>query len=178
MLPPWLLWSLPFLFVLHDAEETLFLPAWLRRNRPFLLRRLPVRFRRLVRRLPDLSPRMFAAMAAEELLLLLLVTALALGRDLLQPWLSLYLAFGLHLLLHLGQWLVVGRYVPIVATSLGLLPFWLYGISVIWRSALFAPGEWVLCGLAGCAVAAANLSLLHAAARAVARRRGTPRRKS
>ena len=33
LLPGWLLWSLPAMFLLHDAEEVLFLPPWLRRNR-------------------------------------------------------------------------------------------------------------------------------------------------
>lgn len=35
-----LLWLLPVVFALHDAEETLFLPRWLRRNRDYLNRRL------------------------------------------------------------------------------------------------------------------------------------------
>ena len=36
LLPGWLLWSLPAMFLLHDAEEVLFLPPWLRRNREWL----------------------------------------------------------------------------------------------------------------------------------------------
>lgn len=39
LLPGWLLWSLPAMFLLHDAEEVLFLPPWLRRNRELLARR-------------------------------------------------------------------------------------------------------------------------------------------
>ena len=38
LLPGWLLWSLPAMFLLHDAEEVLFLPPWLRRNRELLAR--------------------------------------------------------------------------------------------------------------------------------------------
>ena len=37
LLPGWLLWSLPAMFLLHDAEEVLFLPPWLRRNREWLV---------------------------------------------------------------------------------------------------------------------------------------------
>ena len=46
LLPGWLLWSLPAMFLLHDAEEVLFLPPWLRRNRELLARRFPPAFRR------------------------------------------------------------------------------------------------------------------------------------
>ena len=54
MLPALLVWSLPLLFVIHDAEEVLFLPSWLRRNRELLARRVPSAMRRVVLALPDL----------------------------------------------------------------------------------------------------------------------------
>ena len=41
LLPGLLLWSLPAMFLLHDAEEVLLLPPWLRRNREWLARRFP-----------------------------------------------------------------------------------------------------------------------------------------
>lgn len=91
MLPALLVWSQPLLFVIHDAEEVLFLPSWLRRNRGLLVRRVPSAMRRVVLALPDLPQRVFAAMAGEELALLLLVSALASGADLIHPWLALYL---------------------------------------------------------------------------------------
>uniref|UniRef100_UPI00402698DE HXXEE domain-containing protein n=1 Tax=Alistipes onderdonkii TaxID=328813 RepID=UPI00402698DE len=47
LLPGWLLWSLPAMFLLHDAEEVLFLPPWLRRNRELLARRFPQLARRM-----------------------------------------------------------------------------------------------------------------------------------
>ena len=52
LLPGWLLWSLPAMFLLHDAEEVLFLPPWLRRNRELLARRFP----QLARRISTGSP--------------------------------------------------------------------------------------------------------------------------
>ncbi len=48
LLPGWLLWSLPAMFLLHDAEEVLFLPPWLRRNRELLARRFPQLARRML----------------------------------------------------------------------------------------------------------------------------------
>lgn len=49
LLPGLLLWSLPAMFLLHDAEEVLFLPPWLRRNREWLARRFPQLARRMFR---------------------------------------------------------------------------------------------------------------------------------
>ena len=46
LLPGLLLWSLPAMFLLHDAEEVLLLPPWLRRNREWLARRFPQLARR------------------------------------------------------------------------------------------------------------------------------------
>lgn len=148
MLPALLVWSLPLLFVIHDAEEELFLPSWLRRNRGLLVRCVPSAMRRVVLALPDLPRRVFAAMAGEELALLLLVSALASGADLIHPWLALYLAFGVHLLLHVGQCLVVRCWLPVVASSLFCLPFWFWGVAVVRDRILFSLDEWLFCGLA------------------------------
>ena len=160
-LPGLLLWLLPAVFVLHDAEETLCLPGWLRRNRGFLSRRFPALSRRLLPHFDTISPAMFAAMAAEELALLLAVALYAQITHDYYPWLALLLAFGVHLLVHLVQWAAIGRYLPLAATSLAGLVYCGWGLYVTINSRLFTLREFVLCGVAGCAVAAVNLLLLH-----------------
>lgn len=161
MLPGLLLWLLPAAFMLHDAEEAVFLPGWLRRNRDALARRFPRISRRLLPRLEHLTALRFAAMAAEELILLTAVTAYAVSTGNCYPWLALFLAFGIHLLLHLVQWIAVGRYVPVVATSLIGLVYCGWGIHVLKNSRLFTLREAVLCAVAGCVAAGVNLLLLH-----------------
>ena len=56
LLPGLLLWSLPAMFLLHDAEEVLFLPPWLRRNREWLARRFPQLARRMLLHFDGISP--------------------------------------------------------------------------------------------------------------------------
>ena len=56
LFPGWLLWSLPAMFLLHDAEEVLFLPPWLRRNRELLVRRFPQLARRMLLHFDGISP--------------------------------------------------------------------------------------------------------------------------
>ena len=140
LLPGWLLWSLPAMFLLHDAEEVLFLPPWLRRNRELLARRFPQLAHRMLPHFDGISPLRFAAMAAEELVLLVAVTACAALAGCYYPWLALFLAFGMHLLIHLGQWAVVGRYVPVITTSLP----WLGTVHHDKLPGLFAPGVRVM----------------------------------
>lgn len=161
LLPSLLLWLLPVAFVLHDAEEVLCLPAWLHRHRDFLLRRFPNLSRRLLPHFDAISPVKFAAMAAEELVLLLAVTLYAEFTCNYYPWLALFLAFGMHLLGHLGQWIVVGRYLPLVATSFAGLIYCGWGLYILINSRSFTLREFVFCGVAGCTVAAVNLWFLH-----------------
>lgn len=170
MLPDSLLWLFPAMFVLHEAEEVAFLPAWLHRRMPELARRFPRLAARLLCRLDGISRREFAAIAAEELLLLVGATACASFADCLYPWLALFLAFGLHLVGHLLQALFIRRYVPVIVTSLAGLIYCGWGLCVLIGSRTFSPGEYLLCGVAGIVVAGANLYLMHALAAAFRRR--------
>ena len=163
MLPGLLLWLLPVVFLLHDAEETLFLPGWLKRNRGWLSERFPRLSGRLFARVGGISPARFAAMAAEELVLLLAVTSCAFFSHAYLPWLALFLAFGVHLVVHIVQWIAVGRYIPVAATSLAASGYCGWGLRILINSRLFTLREFLLCGVAGCAAAVLNLWLLHAA---------------
>lgn len=169
------LWLLPAVFVLHDAEEALLLPRWLRRNREFLSRRFPRLGRRLSSRLDGLTSARFAAMAAEELALLVAVALNAWLTHDYYPWLALFLAFSVHLVLHLVQAVAAGRYLPLLATSLLGLVYCGWGLHTLINSRLFTLREFLLSGAAGCMAAAVNLYAVHrltafAAGRAARRR--------
>lgn len=167
-LPGLLLWLLPAAFLLHDAEEVFFLPAWLRRNRNLLVQRFPRCSDRLLPHLAGISRAVFTAMAVEELILLLSVTFYAAFSRVYYPWLALFLAFGMHLLVHIGQWIAVGRYIPVGGTSLAALIYCGWGLNFLINFRLFTLREFVLCGMAGFVAASVNLFLLHAAARVTA----------
>lgn len=160
-LPDLLLWLLPAAFVLHDAEELFFLPGWLHRNRDFLSRRFPVLSRRILPYFDTLTPVKFAVMAAEELMLLSAVVLYARFAHDYYPWLALFLAFGVHLLVHVVQWVAVGRYLPAVGTSLTCLVYCGWGMYIMINTRLFTLREFVFCGVAGCVAAAVNLLFLH-----------------
>lgn len=170
MLPDVLLWLFPVVFVLHEAEETAFLPGWLHRRRGWLSRRFPHLSSRLLPYIAGVSRRTFAGIAAEELLLVLGATLWASAAPFLYPWLALFLAFGVHLVGHLLQILMIRSCVPVVATSLLGLACCGWGLRILIGSGLFTLREYLLCGVAGCIVAGVNLLAMHTLAARFRRR--------
>ena len=151
---------LPLAFVLHDAEEIAVQGRWIRTHGAELSRRFP-KFEPMIARLGALGTRGFAIAAAEELAVLLAVTAYVLvgGTWAAEAWGAVFLAFSLHLIVHVVQAAMVRGYVPGLVTSLLLLPYAAYGvwsISLVWT----APKILALAA-AGSIAVAANLRLAH-----------------
>lgn len=123
MISWWWLGLFPLLFAVHDLEEALRLPQWLEKEAPSIRRRFPRLAAALLPRLEALRPRDFRIMALEELVLILLVTVGVCRVDaLFYLWLALFLAFVVHLALHLVQGAVLRRWIPAVRSALFELP--------------------------------------------------------
>ena len=150
----------PLAFILHDAEEVVFIEGWMLRHRSGLARRFP-RMIPLVDRLGGLGTKGFAVAAAEELLILLLVTAYVLvqGPYAREIWAALFIAFSVHLLVHIVQALVVRGYIPGLATSILLLPYAFYVVYSIWLAMSWL--QMLLLGLGGIVLMLANLRFAH-----------------
>lgn len=172
-LPDVLVWLLPLFFVLHEAEEILFLPAWLHNHREEVMRRFPRLYRLLFSRLDGISRGAFAGIAAEEFLWIAGAASCATFARLYYPWLALFLAFGLHLVIHFLQAAAVGRILPVVASSLAGLLYCGWGLQILCESRLFDVRDYLLCAAAGSLFAGMNLFLIHPLASKI-RRRSAP----
>ena len=151
---------LPLFFLLHDLEELIFQHRWMLRHGPELCTRFP-RLRFLITHLSRLTTPAFAIAATEELLLLLGLTTYMLydGPYAMWIWSAAFMAFSLHLAVHLLQGILVRGYVPGLVSSLLLLPWAGYGL---WSLHLVMPlHSMCLCGLCGVAVIALNLGFAH-----------------
>ena len=151
---------LPLAFLLHDAEEVAVQHRWMENHSGALRQRFP-RLRQLLDRLQRLNTKAFALAALEEFIVLLCATACVLA-DVpfsLELWAALFLAFSLHLLLHLGQAVAVRGYVPGLVTSILLSPFAAYGIFCI--SLVMSPLKMFALAVAGVAFVALNLRFAH-----------------
>ena len=151
---------LPLAFLLPDAEEVAVQPRWME-NHCGALRERFLRLRPLLDRLQRLNTKAFALAALEEFIVLLCATACVLAdvSFALELWAALFLAFSLHLLLHLGQAVAARGYVPGLVTSILLSPFAAYGIFCI--SLVMSPLKMFALAVAGASFVALNLLFAH-----------------
>ena len=150
----------PLAFILHDGEEVAVQHRWMNRHGVMLTRRFP-KMRRVVGHLRGLDTRAFAIAALEELLVIVLATCYVLiqGSYCMEIWSALFIAFSVHLLVHVCQAVMVRGYVPGLVTSLLLLPYAYFGMESIWYA--MSGSEIVLWGTAGVVFMVLNLLFAH-----------------
>lgn len=150
----------PLLFVIHEAEEVVVQHRWLSAHKATLMIRFP-RMQRIIGHLSGIDTKAFAIAASEELVVLLLATCyvFAGGNCSMQIWSALFMAFSLHLVVHIAQAIVVRGYVPGVVTSVLLLPYAAYGLWSIWL--VMSGWELLGWGIAGVAFMVVNLRFAH-----------------
>lgn len=125
------LWLFPLLFIIHDMEEIVGMRFFWEKNGILLKEKYP---RIATALFKDFSTECFALAVYEELLVCTFLTFLAVLRPIAifkGLWIGALLGFDLHLIVHLGQFALLRKYIPAVVTSvLCLVPSSL----LLWRS--------------------------------------------
>lgn len=149
---------LPIVFMLHDFEEIIMLRPWLSRNRNELRTRFPHFEAFLTRRgFFDYPTSAFALAVCHEFVLLSALSYGALYTETYTWWFAGFMAFFLHLFVHIGQWIVYRKYVPVIITSILSLPYCIFTFGLFLTSGLLSLPEMLLWSSIG--VVAAVLSL-------------------
>ena len=94
------LWMFPLLFIFHDMEEIIGLVPWIRLNETLLAQKAPT----ILKIHKEMTTEGFALAVFEEFIIVLSITLLAYfsqSRVLELVWLVGFVAFSLHLLLHI-----------------------------------------------------------------------------
>lgn len=117
---------LPFVFMLHDFEEIIMFKPWLQKNRDEVKRRFPRIDKTLQHNHDQLSTSAYAVAVLHEFLIIALITYGSLFLDSYHWWFAGFAAFSLHLIFHFAQWLIFGKYVPVILTSILALPYCIY----------------------------------------------------
>ena len=149
-------WLFPIIFIFHDMEEIIGLGAWLRKNLTLIQEKYPF----FLRTYKDFSTEGFALAVAEELVLCIALSAAALYTDselIWYLWLGAFIGCDLHFLIHIGQSLIIRKYIPALLTSIICLPVSTY---VIYRSVCELPCDMpfmAVTALAGCIMVGVNL---------------------
>jgi Protein of unknown function with HXXEE motif len=117
---------LPIVFVFHDFEEIIMFRPWLEKNRAEIKQRFPRIHTLFNDHVDGLSTSAYAVAVLHELFILALVTYLSLYFNSYHWWFAAFIAFSIHLLVHIVQWIIFGKYVPFILTSILALPYCAY----------------------------------------------------
>jgi len=161
MLDITIIWLLPIVFIFHDFEEIIMMEAWLKRNENFLQNNFPIIGKRIISMYKNLSTASFTIAVAEEFLILVLSVILVLEYNSYVLWAACFIAFSIHLILHIFQWIVIRKYIPAIITSLLSLIYAVISFQHLLSANLFSKAELILITIAGLAIVAVNLFLAH-----------------
>ncbi len=100
---------------------------WLRKNRSELKRRFP-KFEKFLNKQHyfDYTTSAFAIAVLHEFILISFITIMSLWYDQYHWWFGAFMAYFLHLFVHIGQWIIYKKYVPVIITSILTLPYCFY----------------------------------------------------
>lgn len=152
--------TFPTLFMIHEFEEILLFKWWFRKNANEIKRRFPNRAEKM---LADytVSTAAFSFIVAEELVLITAISLVSYFFKLYGLFAGLALAYTIHTVIHLVQFIIWRGYIPAIITSVitGILSA--LAVIFIYRSGLASLLEITLYGLAQIVLLFINLKLFH-----------------
>ena len=155
------IWLFPVLFIFHDLEEIIGLGAWGRKNTPMIEKRMPKLAVIYQKMFSQYSTEGMALAVFEELLLCILVCLIAIVFQFYQLWIGVFMAYILHLFMHMGQTIIWHGYIPAVATSLIAAPVSILVLRDSLRILNFDIGTVILWSFVGLITIALNLKFAH-----------------
>lgn len=153
-----ILFLLPFFFLLHELEEILMVHRWIEKNGAAMHRRFP-RLRYLIRKMEEMTTRRFATIAFEEFLIVSTCTFVSLQTGDLEAWYCCLAAFSVNLFVHIIQFIVWRRYIPAIVSTAFCLPYCIWAIHDTYL--FFSLRELFLYALLGILLGGANLIGMH-----------------
>ena len=150
------LYLLPIVFMIHEFEEIIMLPTWLDKNKAMLYMRFPF----MKDKVDSLSNApVFALTVLEEFIIISACTVMSICMNDLTAWYCCLIAFGLHLIVHIIQFLVIRKYIPVIVTSVLCLPYCIWVFIQV--KDYYTLNETLLWGFVGVVVCVLNLLLMH-----------------
>lgn len=152
-----LVWIFPILFLFHDMEEIIGFGLWLTNNRTFLEHKYP----KISHAYQPYSTEGMATAVIEELVLCLIICIISRFTGFYGLWLGGLIAYAVHLVIHIGQSVVIRKYIPALITSIICLPvsIWTIGSSIKLLS--YSAGNVVVYSLIGIVLIGGNLKIAH-----------------
>lgn len=158
------MWLLVVVFMVHDFEEIVMMQPWLRKNGAALDRRFP-RIAPRLSGIAGLSTPAFALVVSSIFVLLSGAIMACVELGLYSLYFAILVVFSAHLFVHIGTFLFLRRYVPVIVTSLLALPYSAYALIAISRSGLVAAPEAIAWTAVVIAIVGADMAVMFRAAR-------------
>jgi hypothetical protein len=156
-----IVWLLPIVFMIHDFEEIIFFKSWMNKNKDFLIEKFPKLSKRILSHIGNLTTSAFTFAVAEEFVLLSLITLGSVLFDNYVLWLAAFMGFFVHLLIHLGQWIILKRYIPAIYTTFFFFFYCTYTLYEIITNNIYRISEIVLWTIIGFVLLGVNLIFAH-----------------
>ncbi len=123
---------LPIIFMIHDFEEIIMFKSWLYKNKSELNSRFPKIFIFLKKRgYFNLSTAAFAIAVLEEFIIISTVSIFSVIYSTYYMWFAIFQAYTIHIFVHIFQWLIYKKYVPVIITSFLSLPYCIYTLFIL-----------------------------------------------
>jgi hypothetical protein len=150
----------PLVFMFHDFEEIIFMKSWLVKNSDYLQNRFPSWSKQILK-MNGISTSAFALGVAEEFILFCMGTYASLLTGNYGWWFGLLAGFTLHIIIHILQFIIVGRYVPVIVTSILVLPYCIYTLVRFCNLQILSMQQMIFYTLIMSAIMALNLLFVH-----------------
>lgn len=151
------IWLFPTLFMFHDMEEIMGFGVWYKKNKAMLDTKYP----KISKTYENCSTEGMAFAVFEELLLCIAICIISICFEWYPLWLGGFIAYTVHLVIHIMQSIVIRKYIPAVATSMIALPFSLYIINNSIDVLQYSSGKVVMVSIVGIMVIVINLKFAH-----------------
>ena len=151
----------PVVFMIHEYEEIIMFRRWIDRNREELRKRFPKIESFFTRQGPfDYSTSTFAVGTAHEFILVSVVSFCSVWTGEYQWWFAAFAGYSVHLVVHLAQWAIYRKYVPVIITTILTLPYCIYTFAEFAKASVLSPLQMFLWAVVG--IILTMLSLLSA----------------
>ena len=142
---------LPIVFMIHEYEEIIMFRHWLGNNRNELKRRFPKFEQFLAHRGHfDYSTATFAVGTAHEFLLISTISCCSIWPGAYQWWFAAFAGYSIHLIVHLAQWAIYRKYIPVIVTTILTLPYCVYAFVEFAKASILSPLQmlsWTVIGI-------------------------------
>ena len=149
---------LPVVFMIHEYEEIIMFKHWLKHHQPELRTRFP-KFEQMLARSGhfNYATSTYAVGTAHEFLLISLITFSAMSVGAYSWWFAAFAGHSIHLLIHLVQWMIYRKYIPVIVTTILSLPYCVYALALFAKASLLTPLQMLLWAVTGIALTALSL---------------------